>query len=128
MGLPLTCNLHCRLAENGSLHQKRLAVQVNNRPSMPNQQQAPRPPGRDPKQREDFYANIGEAIRTLKAEIPRLFQEDLTCGFFPLRSDCHYLDSRQLEKYILSQPSENFAIVRPSQLEIAIKVKISRTL
>ena len=88
----------CRLAENGSLHQKRLAVQVNNRPSMPNQQQAPRPSGKDPKQREDFYANIGEAIRTLKAEIPRLFQEDLTCEyslrrFYPATSkaSCYHL-------------------------------------
>lgn len=65
---------------------------------MPNQQQAPRPPGKDPKQREDFYANIGEAIRTLKAEIPRLFQEDLTCEFslrrfYPVTSkvSCYHL-------------------------------------
>lgn len=80
------------LAENGSLHQKRLAIQVNNRPSMPNQQQAPRPPGKDPKQREDFYANIGEAIRTLKAEIPRLFQEDLTYSIY--RDDIIFRDPR----------------------------------
>ena len=42
----------------------------------------PRPksqkPDRDPKG-EDFYANVGYAIRTLREELPTLFQEDLTC-------------------------------------------------
>ena len=59
-----------------------LPVQVNQRPAQAppqQQQQAPRPPGNDPKKREEFYANIGDAIRTLKKEIPQLFQKDLTC-------------------------------------------------
>ena len=32
---------------------------------------------------DDFYANVGNAIRTLRAEIPRLFQQDFTCEFSP---------------------------------------------
>ena len=27
----------------------------------------------------DFYANVGNAIRTLRLEIPMLFQQDFTC-------------------------------------------------
>ena len=37
---------------------------------------------------DDFYANVGNAIRTLRAEIPRLFQQDFTCEFFPLPPAC----------------------------------------
>ena len=33
---------------------------------------------------DDFYANVGNAIRTLRAEIPRLFQQDFTCEIFLL--------------------------------------------
>lgn len=37
---------------------------------------------------EEYYANVGDAIRTLREETPFLFQQDLTCecqaGFFPL--------------------------------------------
>lgn len=32
---------------------------------------------------DDFYANVGNAIRTLRAEIPRLFQQDFTCELIP---------------------------------------------
>ncbi len=35
-------------------------------------------PDQDPRG-EDFYANVGYAIRTLREELPVLFQEDLTC-------------------------------------------------
>ena len=52
----------------------------------------------DPKKREDFYANVGEAIRVLRAEIPTLFQKDLTCK--PLKI---YLD------WYLSLTSEDYA-------------------
>ena len=37
-------------------------------------------PGKDPKA-DDFYANVGQAIRTLREEIPTLFQRDLSCKF-----------------------------------------------
>lgn len=80
------------LSESGDLLQTLLPIQVDKRPSLPTQQQAPRPPGKDPKQREDFYANIGKAIRTLKAEIPRLFQEDLTYDIY--RDDIIFRDPR----------------------------------
>ena len=47
-------------------------------------------PPRNPKKNEsggqkdgDFYANVGNAIRTLRVEIPMLFQEDFTCEFSP---------------------------------------------
>ena len=29
--------------------------------------------------RDDFYANVGDAIRTLREETPLLFQQELTC-------------------------------------------------
>ena len=93
-----------RLTENGSLSQSLLPIQVDKRPSLPNQQQSPRLPGKDPKQREDFYANIGEAIRTLKAEIPRLFQEDLTCESPRALA---YLDTRAAASRHSSAPSHN---------------------
>lgn len=35
-------------------------------------------------QREDYYANVGDAIRTLRDETPFLFQQDLTCKWQPL--------------------------------------------
>jgi len=69
----------CRLADSEEAQSTVLPIQVNQRPAQQVLQQAPKPPGKDPKQREDFYANIGEAIRTLKEEIPQLFQKDLTC-------------------------------------------------
>ena len=34
---------------------------------------------------DDFYANVGYAIRTLREEIPLLFQQDFTCE---ARSSC----------------------------------------
>ena len=84
------CTLKCALAlcRQGGIEEAAsstvLPVQVNQRPAQAppqqqQQQQAPRPPGNDPKKREEFYANIGDAIRTLKKEIPQLFQKDLTC-------------------------------------------------
>jgi hypothetical protein len=41
------------------------------------QQQTP------PEQRErtpDYYANVGDAIRTLREDIPQLFSRELNCG------------------------------------------------
>lgn len=32
-------------------------------------------------QREDYYANVGDAIRTLREETPILFQRDLSCKY-----------------------------------------------
>ena len=47
-------------------------------------------PPRNPKKSDsggqkdgDFYANVGNAIRTLRLEIPMLFQEDFTCEASP---------------------------------------------
>ncbi len=47
-------------------------------------------PPRNPKKGEtggqkdgDFYANVGNAIRTLRLEIPMLFQQDFTCEPIP---------------------------------------------
>ena len=31
------------------------------------------------RKRQDYYANVGDAIRTLREEIPRIFVQDLTC-------------------------------------------------
>jgi hypothetical protein len=29
----------------------------------------------------DYYANVGDAIRTLREDIPKLFEEDLNCKY-----------------------------------------------
>ena len=71
----------CRLTDNEHLQPSlllTLPIQVNKPPTQQIHKQATKP-GKDPKQRGDFYANVGEAIRVLRAEIPLLFQKDLTC-------------------------------------------------
>ena len=43
---------------------------------------APKPP--DPEDRrkaDDFYVNVGDAIRTLRRELPTIFSEDLSCKY-----------------------------------------------
>lgn len=35
------------------------------------------------RKKDNFYANVGEAIRTLREETPFLFQQDLTCRLQP---------------------------------------------
>ena len=40
-------------------------------------------PPRNPKKNESGGQNVGNAIRTLRVEIPMLFQEDFTCEFSP---------------------------------------------
>lgn len=35
------------------------------------------------RKRQDYYANVGDAIRTLREEIPRIFVQDLTCELLP---------------------------------------------
>lgn len=82
------------LADSEEVQSTMLPIQVNQRPSQQVQQQAPKPPGKDPKQREDFYANIGEAIRTLKEEIPQLFQKDLTYNIY--RDDIIFRDPKNM--------------------------------
>ena len=41
-------------------------------------QRSTQKPDKDPRG-EDFYANVGYAIRTLREELPTVFQEDLSC-------------------------------------------------
>lgn len=42
----------------------------------------PKPASTSQEQKEqDFYANVGKAVETLKEETPYLFQKDLTCGY-----------------------------------------------
>ena len=54
---------------------------------------------------DDFYANVGNAIRTLRAEIPRLFQQDFTCEFTPLPSSV----------LVVSTPSVTDSLINPLQ-------------
>ena len=71
----------CRLTDSEQLQPSSLLtlpIQVNKPPTQQLHKQVTKP-GKDPKQRGDFYANVGEAIRVLRAEIPLLFQKDLTC-------------------------------------------------
>jgi hypothetical protein len=52
-----------------------LQVQLGNEP--PKQKQ-------NKERHDDFYANVGDAIRTLRDDIPDLFGEDLNCAsLFP---------------------------------------------
>ena len=37
---------------------------------------------------DDFYANVGFAIRTLREEIPQLFYQDFTCESLALANSC----------------------------------------
>lgn len=52
-----------------------LSVQLSTPP--PRSPKASGPGGKD----DEFYANVGNAIRTLREEIPQLFQHDFTCEF-----------------------------------------------
>jgi hypothetical protein len=47
----------------------------------------PKPPGRD--KHQDFYANVGDAIRTLREDIPLLFVKELNCTL-PLCLMCNF--------------------------------------
>jgi hypothetical protein len=46
------------------------SVQVDEKPTPPSSQKRP-----------DFYANVGDAIRTLREDIPILFAKDLDCKY-----------------------------------------------
>ena len=48
----------------------RFKVQVDEPPAPPGSQKSP-----------DYYANVGDAIRTLRDDIPSLFEKDLNCKF-----------------------------------------------
>ena len=39
----------------------------------------PAPPGQKGQKHSDYYANVGDAIRTLRDDIPQLFAKDLDC-------------------------------------------------
>lgn len=41
--------------------------------------QVDEPPQRNQQKHEDYYANVGDAIRTLREDIPLLFVKDLNC-------------------------------------------------
>lgn len=48
-----------------------LLVQLEDRPKE----------GKQDKRNPDYFANVGDAIRTLREDIPLLFQQDLNCEF-----------------------------------------------
>ena len=50
-----------------------LHIQINEPPAPPGKQKHP-----------DYYANVGDAIRTLREDIPQLFVKDLNCTFVHL--------------------------------------------
>jgi len=57
-----------------SVWNQSLAVQLKSAPP-----RNPKSGGPGGQKDGDFYANVGNAIRTLRAEIPMLFQQDFTC-------------------------------------------------
>ena len=59
---------------NSQRAQTQLSVQLNNAPESLKEKEERR-------KRQDFYANVGDAIRTLREDIPRLFMRDLACAF-----------------------------------------------
>lgn len=73
-----------------------LKVQLNEPPPRPPPQlqqgggdssSGPGGSGRDPDQ-QDFFANVGDAIRTLREDYPLLFVKDLNCEWDGLRALC----------------------------------------
>lgn len=48
------------------------------------------------RKRQDYYANVGDAIRTLREEIPRIFVQDLTYDIY--REDVVFKDPRNTVK------------------------------
>ena len=56
------------------------AVQLDERPRL-HTEPGPNGGGRKrPDKDPDFYANVGSAVRTLREDIPLLFQKDLNCA------------------------------------------------
>ena len=58
-----------------SVWNQSLAVQLKSAPP-----KNPKSDGPGGHKNGDFYANVGNAIRTLRQEIPLLFQEEFTCA------------------------------------------------
>ena len=58
-----------------SVWNQSLAVQLKSAPP-----KNPKSDGPGGQKNGDFYANVGNAIRTLRQEIPLLFQEEFTCA------------------------------------------------
>ena len=83
-----------------------LPVQLREPPSEASKLQDP-----DSKhQREDYYANVGDAIRTLREETPFLFQRDLSCKY--AANVLHPMDLKNHDPATLSccQSYEYFAV------------------
>ncbi|KAK9805511.1 hypothetical protein WJX72_002363 [[Myrmecia] bisecta] len=68
-------------------------VQLNEPPKT-----RPKKPPNDNGKEDDFYANVGDAIRTLRSEIPLLFVQDLTYDIY--RNDIVFRDPRNCFKGI----------------------------
>lgn len=58
-----------------------LQVQLGNGPEPPKQKQ-------NKERHDDFYANVGDAIRTLRDDIPDLFRDDLNCAHPSASTPC----------------------------------------
>jgi len=62
-----------------------------------------RPPPEDKRKADDFYVNVGDAIRTLRRELPNIFSEDLSYNIY--REDIVFKDPRNtfmgIDKYKL---------------------------
>jgi hypothetical protein len=56
------------------------------------------PPKQKDDKRQDFYANVGDAIRTLREDIPLLFQQDLNCELCSLLDFINMLLSTRINK------------------------------
>lgn len=72
-------------------HVLKLSVQLSTPPPRSSQT-----PGGGSGKNDDFYANVGNAIRTLREEIPRLFQQDFTYDIY--REDIVFRDPRNTFK------------------------------
>lgn len=74
---------------NSQHAQTQLSVQLNNAPESLKEKEERR-------KRQDFYANVGDAIRTLREDIPRLFMRDLALEIY--RDDVVFKDPRNTVK------------------------------
>lgn len=66
-----------RLSRRISDTEKRLLELV-----FPVQLSGPPGPPKSKEKKEDFYANVGDAIRTLREDVPTCLKDDINCAFF----------------------------------------------
>ena len=80
-------------------------------------QSPPRPPTENTREKgPDFYTNAGDAIRTLRRELPNLFSQELTCKAPPLVPLCRASKSQSVVKVVYVANAHNRPRSRPQPI------------